>query len=49
MKITKRDITFYLLGFLTLFLVETILDWDANKKAFYEGYNNKTNQINKQD
>lgn len=49
MKITKRDITFYLLGFLTLFLVETILDLDGAKKAFYEGYNNKTNQINKQD
>lgn len=39
MKITKRDIGFFFLGFLTLFLIETILDWEGTKKAINEGRN----------
>ena len=39
MKITKRDIAFFFLGFLALFLIETILDWDGTKKAFNDGRN----------
>ena len=38
MKITKRDIAFFLLGFLTLFLIESILDWEGTKNAFMEGH-----------
>lgn len=38
MKITKRDISFFILGILTLFIVETILKWEEVKQDFWEGY-----------
>lgn len=38
MKITKRDISFFILGILTLFIVETILNWEEVKQDFWEGY-----------
>lgn len=38
MKITKRDISFFILGILTLFIVETILKWEEVKQEFWEGY-----------
>jgi len=39
MKITKRNILFFILGFLTYFLIDMALDWDSAKKGFQEGYN----------
>ncbi len=39
MKITKRDIAFFALGFFTLFLIETIIDRDNVKKEFMDGWN----------
>jgi hypothetical protein len=39
LNITKRDFRFFLIGVLTLLLVELIWDWDANVKAFKEGCN----------
>ena len=38
MKITKRDISFFILGILTLFIVERILNWEEVKQDFWEGY-----------
>jgi hypothetical protein len=37
-KITKRDVKFFLLGVLTLLLVDLVWDWDRNVKAFKEGW-----------
>jgi hypothetical protein len=39
LKISKRDISFFALGFFTLFLIETIIDWDNVKKEFMNGWN----------
>ncbi len=39
MKISKREISFFALGFFTLFLIETIIDWDNVKKEFMNGWN----------
>ncbi len=38
-KITKRDVTFFLLGILTLFIIETIWNWEENVNAFNRGFN----------
>jgi len=38
MKITKRDIKFFVLGILTMLILESILDWEGVKKSFMEGY-----------
>ena len=37
-KITKRDLRSYLLGFLSFFLLSVIVDWEGNTAAFQEGY-----------
>ncbi len=43
MKITRRDIKFFILGFITMLLIVIIYDWSDFKKGFNEGYNsNKT-------
>ena len=39
MKITKRDLGYFVLGFFTFFLIETIVDWEGTKKAFSDGWN----------
>jgi hypothetical protein len=39
MKITKRDIAFFAFGIFTLFIIETIVDWEGNKKSFKDAYN----------
>jgi len=39
MKITKRDVKIFILGFVTFFLVESIYNWDSSKKAFDRGWN----------
>ncbi len=37
MKITKRDIKFFVLGILTVFIIDIIMDWEGAKKSFIEG------------
>jgi hypothetical protein len=39
LKLTKRDILFFILGFMTLFAIEAAYDWDNHVKAFKKGYN----------
>lgn len=39
MKITKRDVSFFFLGILTLFLFELITDWDNSINDFKKGFN----------
>lgn len=36
-KITKRDVLFFFIGFMTLFFINMIWGWDNNMKAFREG------------
>ena len=38
MKITTRDLTFFILGILTLYIVESIMNWEESKKSFKESY-----------
>jgi hypothetical protein len=38
MKINTRDLTFFILGILTLFIVESIMNWEESKKSFKESY-----------
>lgn len=48
MKVTTRDIKFFFLGVLSLFLIETILGWNDvikdMKKGYMEGYNAAKNK-----
>lgn len=43
MKITKREIIAFFVGVISLFLIETIVDWKDVKssyvRGFYDGYN----------
>ncbi len=43
MKFTKRDLKFFALGIITLFLIETVLGWNDvvkdMKRGYIEGYN----------
>jgi hypothetical protein len=41
MKITKRDINFFLLGIFIMFLIMLIFDWDSFVKGFNDGYNGR--------
>ncbi len=43
LKITKREIIFFFLGFLTFIILETVLDWDGTKKGFIEGWDEGEN------
>ena len=38
-KINKRDVQFFILGILTCFIVDLIVDWQGAKEAFNKGYN----------
>jgi hypothetical protein len=38
MKITKRDVKFFVLGILTVFIINIIMDWEGVKKSFIEGF-----------
>jgi len=44
MKITGRDVRFFLLGVLTIFVIETIMDWEHTKEIIE---NSATDEINK--
>lgn len=37
-KITKRDVKFFFLGILTVLLLELVLNWEENVKAFEAGF-----------
>ena len=39
MKIKKRDVAFFLLGILTIFIIDSIMNWEGVKKSFKDGYN----------
>ncbi len=39
MKITKRDILFFVLGVVVMLVVETAFSWSDSKKAFMDGWN----------
>lgn len=39
MKITKREVRFFLLGMLAMFLVEAVWDWKDSLAAFKRGFN----------
>ncbi len=47
MKITGRDVKFFLLGVLTIFVINTIMDWEGAKKSFKDGYNDGYNGYHK--
>ena len=36
-KITRREVLAFILGFMTLFMINLGLDWENNVKAFKEG------------
>ena len=38
-KITKRDVLFFFLGIFTLFIIESVWDWDNTVKDFKAGWN----------
>ncbi len=38
LKITKRDVLFFVLGLLTFFIIELILNWGEAVEGFKEGY-----------
>ena len=38
MKISKRDVLMFFLGFATLFIIETIYDWDSTIGEILSGF-----------
>lgn len=36
-KITKRDVLFFILGFLVMVAIDTVHNWSTYKQAFNEG------------
>jgi len=38
MKLTKRDVKFFLFGLLAMFIIETIYDWEGTKQAVKDGW-----------
>jgi hypothetical protein len=36
-KITKRDVLFFILGFLVMVVIDTVHNWSTYKQAFIEG------------
>lgn len=43
LNITKRDIKFFFLGVLTLIFIDLIINWEENKQAIIEGFNDGYN------
>ena len=39
MKVSKKNILFFILGLLTYFVIDIATDWESHKNAFIEGYN----------
>ena len=44
MKVTRRDLKFFFLGVLTVFLLESVLNWEDTKKAFQDGFDAASNK-----
>lgn len=44
MKITKREIKFFLIGFFSILIIETIFNWKNYVKAYEIGYYNATHK-----
>lgn len=38
-KITKRDVSFFLWGILAVILIDLVVYWDSNVQAMKDGYN----------
>ena len=45
MKIKGRDVLFFLLGIFTIFMIETIIDWDGTKESFKNGFEQEMKKI----
>jgi len=43
LKISSRDVKFFLLGILSMFILATIYDWEENVAAFKEGFESAHN------
>ena len=39
MKITNREIVFFIAGILTMLIIESVYDWNGTKTAFQNGWN----------
>ena len=39
MKITKREIVFFIAGILTMLIIESVYDWNGTKTDFQNGLN----------
>tara|TARA_R110001583_G_scaffold171794_1_gene325525 strand:- start:248 stop:385 length:138 start_codon:yes stop_codon:yes gene_type:complete len=39
MKITGRDVKFFFLGIFTLFIIDTVMNWEEVKENFNKGFN----------
>jgi len=37
-KISKKNILFFILGFITYFLIDVALNWDQSVESFKQGY-----------
>ena len=46
MKITKRDIKFFILGIVSVFVIETVWNWPENLQAFKDGWNGARTEKN---
>lgn len=46
-KITKRDVTFFLLGAAAMFVLSLVLNLDNNNKEFKKGYKDAKKSIEK--
>ena len=38
-KITKRDVTFFILGVVTFLIISFVYDWNNNVQSVKDGYN----------
>ncbi|MFB6318756.1 hypothetical protein [Saccharicrinis sp. FJH54] len=43
-KVSKRDVVFFLLGIVSMFLVDLVMDWTTNATEFEKGINNARQQ-----
>ena len=47
MKITRRDVKFYLFGIVTMVVIDIIYNWVNFKEGFNEGYNARSQKTEK--
>ncbi len=46
-NITKREVIFFILGLITMLIVESIYNWNDSKKAFMKGWNGYETEVKK--